>query len=151
MHQSRSRQAGFARPTDVFRQVSTRIPGPVGCLLRILLLPLLVLAAVFIAVFARGSVDHTRETLRRRPTTPEDVAREVALCSLVRGLALDERFSREEALGTAVLAPAGAVPPTSELLDDAVGRGWVAEDGHGCWVTREGRREAEEFLDRRNL
>jgi len=146
----------------------TRIPAPVGCLLLLVLLPLVLIGGLLFVVLslfrgllspggssrvrgAEGAASPGRTPIGA-PRTPADLGREVALCSLVRGLALDDSFTREEALMTPVIAPPGApTPPTEELLADAERRGWITGSGGELRVTSSGQTAAQEFLDRAGL
>jgi len=146
----------------------TRIPAPVGCLLLLVLLPLVliggllfVVLSLFRGLFSPGGSSRVGGSSGgtspgRTPIgggrAPADLGREVALCSLVRGLALDDSFTREQALMTPVIAPPGApTPPTEELLADAERRGWITGPDEELRVTSSGRTGSQEFLDRAGL
>ena len=128
-----------------------RLPWPVGVLLVLVLLPVALLFLGAVAVSALfGSVGRARRSF---DAPPRDPARETALCSLVRGLALDPTFTRDEALATPVIAGAGVGggPAADDLLREAIERGWVEARGDRFTVTAEGRRGADEFLRRQGL
>jgi len=142
MSRDPSHSEGFGGPARALRQIS----GPLGCLALVFVLPFVLLGMLVFSLFARHKVSQATERMRRVPRTPEDVERETALCSLVRYLALDEEFTREEALATPVIISSASVPPVAELLDEAEGRGWVRAAGDRLAVTPAGREEAERFL-----
>ncbi len=114
----------------------SRIPGPIGCLLLIVLLPVALLAFLVVAVLNTfGIRPWARPRAHQGP--PED---EPALASLVQKMALDESFRRDEVAEAAVVAPSGAT--AEELLDRAVSRGWIEERGELYAVTDKGREAA---------
>ena len=138
-------------PHTVVNTFRTRVPGPVGCLLLVLLSPLLLIGLVVGLFVLRRKTHALRRAFEQQPRTPEDIAREVALCSLVRGLALEPRFSRDDALATPVMTGDRGAPPTSELLDEAVRRGWIRGSDQALHVTDTGRAESDRFLDRARM
>lgn len=138
-------------PYRVINTFRTRVPGPIGCLLLVLLSPFVLIGLLIGAFVLRRKTTELREALERRPSTPEEMSREIALCSLTRALALDDHFSREEALATPVMTGAGGAPPMPDLLDEALRRGWLGGHAERMHVTAEGRAEAERFLEREGL
>jgi hypothetical protein len=138
-------------PRQTLNTFRTRVPGPIGCLLLVVLSPLLLIGLLIGAFVLRRKTRELRRNFARTPRTPEELSREVALCSLVRGLTLDAHFSREQALSTPVMTGDAGAPPTVELLDEALRRGWLTGDAERMSVTAEGRAEAERFLDRAGL
>lgn len=140
---------------DALRAFRRRIPAPVGCLLVVVLLPLVLIGGLIFLLLSllRGPRSIVRSgasgNAPAAPRSPAEAAREIALCSLVRTLAMDARFTREEALATAVIAPPGAAAPSTEdLLRIAQERGWVTGTDDALSVTPTGRTAAEAFLDR---
>ena len=134
-----SRQRWFVR----------RLPWPVAVLLLIVLFPV---ALLFLGAVAASALFGSSGRSRGRfDAAPRDPSREIALCSLVRGLALDATFTREEALATPVIAGAGGGAAADDLLREAIARGWVEARGDRFAVTPEGRRRAAEFLRLKGL
>ncbi len=75
--------------------------------------------------------------------------REAALCAFVRGMALDDTFTRDEASQAAVISVDGA--GATDYLADASARGWIEPRGDGLSVTARGREAASAYLQARGL
>src|SRR5207249_1163925 len=119
------------------RAYATRLPGPLGCLLMLVVCPigLLVGAVMFVAALlpARRRAVGTVSAAGRAPD-----AREAALLRFIEVMALDETFTLEEARQSGTLATSGAT--VDELLAMARERGWVeARPGERLTVTARGR------------
>lgn len=126
-----------------------RLPGPLGCLAALVLLPVAAVSALGMLLFMSRSA---RKVARQAPAprTPEEAEREIALCSLVRNLSLDGVVTREEALSQTIIGTARG-DPVSDLLAEAVRRGWVEEADGNVRATRSGAERAAERLRRAGL
>lgn len=141
------------RVLNAARIVRGLVRGPVGCLLVLLLLPLVLVAFLLLLLFAPRRTVVIGGATGRGPAPspgghsmplPGDVtlpATETALRSLVRGLALDEQFTREEALATPVQFTGAASPSVADLLEEAERRGWIEPIGEHLRVTETGRHD----------
>lgn len=141
------------RVLNAARIVRGLVRGPVGCLLVLLLLPLVLVAFLLLLLFAPkrtvviggaprpgpGPMPRGRPTAL--PVGGSYPPAEEALRELVRGLALDESFTREEALATPIRITAADSPGVAELLDEGLRRGWIEQDGERLRVTDDGRRD----------
>jgi hypothetical protein len=112
--------------------------GPVGCLFSILCLPFALLALAAMFAVALWKTWRLRRDLLRVMAAAEDAAEAEPVLRLVRAMAIDESFTREEAAQAGVAASAGRSP--ADLLDEAVRRGWVETRPDGRMaVTERGR------------
>lgn len=141
------RPSAFESAWNTFRGM---VSGPIGCLLAILCFPfaiLLLLVMVGIAIWKGRAIRRAIEGQLDAERSSDDA---VPTAALVRLLADDPSFTREEAALTAV--PAWCGKPASELLADAERRGWIAPVAGGrLAVTQDGRSRAEGILRARNL
>ena len=129
------------------------LSGPLGCLALLVLLPIALLTLLFVSFTGLGSARRGARSgsagAPRQPRTQEEADQEVALCSLVQAMALDEVFSREDAQTAGVMTTAGRT--LNEMLDEAIRRGWIETRGEQLAVTGRGRREATGYLRRMDL
>jgi hypothetical protein len=119
----------------------------------VVLLPVVVVSSAFVLATTWWRLRKLRKQLQgvgsRDPGASPHSEREVALCSFVRGLALDPEFSRDDALQAPVMASGDLL--ASDLLDEAQHRGWIVARGAGLTVTAEGGAAAETYLGRHGL
>jgi hypothetical protein len=120
-----------------------RLPGPIGCLVLLVLLPvLLVLGLVVGLVMLTASLlTGGRRRAAAPPSSPEAAAREEALRRLVRAMALDATFTADDARQAGTLVAGGAT--VDDLLADGLARRWIEVRGERLAVTRRGREELD--------
>lgn len=147
MRLPRDRRASvFETAWDEMRR---RVSGPIGCLLLLLCLPFALLALLGFLIAAWFKVRRLRRRIEEHLGAQRDAADAAPTALFVRLFAADASFSREEAEQTAV--PAGARKTAADLLEDALGRGWVEETGDGLRVTDAGRAAVDALLTARGL
>jgi hypothetical protein len=117
-----------------------RLPRPVGCLLALLLCPVLVVAALVTLVLLLFPWGRRRFARFVTPgmASPRPSPREEALLRLVRSFADEESFTAEEARQSGLPVEAGV--SVDDLLADALERRWIAVRGERLAVTERGRR-----------
>lgn len=145
-----------------------RLRGPWGCVFALLactcLLPVVIVMFIFNFAKLRAMWKAQREAERGMPHPPggggfgggprvvgagpgardafSQAVSARAAAMLARAMAIDESFTRDEALQAGVAAGAGMSP--ADILDEAIRRGWIAERGDGrLHVTDRGRAEAD--------
>src|SRR5262245_21067587 len=123
------------------RAYVARLPGPVGCLLALVLFPIALLAGLVLLVVSLLPFPRRRARTWTPAPSPRDASRDAALRRLVQAMAMDSSFTAEDARQAGTLAAGGAT--VDELLADARERRWieVAEGGRFA-VTERGRRES---------
>jgi hypothetical protein len=117
-----------------------RVPGPLGCLLAIVLCPIGIVLALVMSILWLFGVGRGRLGGSVRRSTPEQRAREQATRRLVEAMALDETFTAEEARQAGVPLAGGAT--VDDLLADALERRWIEVRGDRLAVTKRGRLES---------
>lgn len=133
----------FDRPNvRVFhRSFAGRGPGPLGCLLAIVLCPIGIVIGVVTLVV---SLFLPRRRVAFAPSSPAEAAREEALRRLVRAFASDESFTADEARQAGTLVAGGAT--VDDLLADGIRRRWIEVRGDRLAVTQRGRDETQQAL-----
>lgn len=144
--QNRRSASPFESAWNTFRGT---LRGPLGCLVMLLCLPFALLAFLVLIVVALWKGRQIRSAIQGQMDA-ERTATDAVPCALyVQTFAADDSFSREEAKQAAV--PAAAGKTASDLLDEALRRGWIAERGGALAVTDKGREQIEAVLRPRGL
>ncbi|MCE9637929.1 MAG: hypothetical protein K8T90_19690 [Planctomycetes bacterium] len=123
--------------------------GPVGCLIMLLCLPFALLAFLILIVVALWKGRQFKKAIQGQLDAERATSDAVPCALYVQTFAADPSFSREEATQAAVPADAGKT--ATELLDDALRRGWIAERGGMLAVTDKGREQIASVLRARGL
>lgn len=119
---------------SAWRTWRTHLSGPLGCLAMLLCLPFAVVGFLVVLVVAAWKARGLRREIERQVAAQRGAADDEPVLRLVRAMALDESFTREEALQAGVAASAGRSP--AELLDEAIRRGFIVDLGGGRFAAR---------------
>jgi hypothetical protein len=128
------------------RSYAARLPGPLSCLVALLLFPIGLAIGLVMIVASLFRASAPAPVRRAEPAGAAPGAREQALARLVRVLSMDETFTADDARQAGTLAAGGAT--VDDLLEDAVRLGWIERRGERLAVTPAGRRAADAIASR---
>jgi len=117
-----------------WRSFRGSLSGPLGCLATILCLPFALVGFLVLMVVAAWKARGIRKQVEAQVAAARGAADDEPVLRLVRAMALDDSFTREEALQAGVAASAGRSP--ADLLDEAIRRGWIVDLGGGRLAAR---------------
>jgi len=123
------------------RSFVSRGPGPLGCLLALVLCPIGIVVGLVALIWALLPFGKRRVASTFRAASPESAARDEALRRFVRAMALDDTFSLDDARQAGTLVQGGAT--VDDLVAEGLDRGWIERRGERLGVTRRGREETE--------
>jgi hypothetical protein len=125
---------GGSAVDEAWRTLRARLSGPLGCLAMLLCFPFALVAFLVVLATAAWRTRGLRRQFREQVAAQRTAAEDEPVLRLVRAMALDESFTREEALQAGVSAASGRTP--ADLLDEAIRRGWVVDLGGGRLAAR---------------
>lgn len=138
-----------AKVQQAVRAWRGRFRGPFGCLLILVLCILSIPILIVVSILAIWKREQIKRVFRAQVEAERTAVEARPAAMLVRAMAVDETFTRDEALQAGVPAAAGMT--SADVFDDARRRGWIdrvrsGPSGEIFAVTASGREAAAAVL-----